>query len=111
MTESAKSSTTAEIATGRKSRLCLLLLLFLTSSAVAMAFGLVWLNVERNNLAYSLRLAYQERTALLDSNAKLSNQIAALLSPHVLGSRAEEFGLRNPKPSQAWRLGEDKSSK
>lgn len=97
----------ADVAKGRKNRLYLSLLLLLLSSAIGMAFALVWLNVERNNMAYSLRLSYQERTALLDANAKLSNQIASLLSPHALGVRAEEFGLHNPKPSQAWRLGEE----
>ncbi len=88
-------------------RLWLSVFLFLSMSAVAMGFALVWINVERNNLAYSLRLAYVERKALRNDIAKLSSDVGELLSPHVLGARAAAFGLHNPKPSQAWRLGED----
>ncbi len=90
-----------------KGRLWLPIFLFFATSAVALGFALVWINVERNNLAYSLRLASGQRAALMDANAKLSNQVGSLLSPNVLGLRAAEFGLRNPQPSQAWRIGED----
>lgn len=90
-----------------KSRLWLPIFLLLAISAVAMGFGLVWVNVERNNLAYSLRLGYKERDTMMDANAKLANEVGALVAPHALARRAEEFGMHNAQPSQVWRLGDD----
>lgn len=94
-----------------KSRIWLPLLLLLTTSAVAMGFGLVWLNVEQNNLAYSLRLGYVKRDGLIDANAKLSNEVGALVAPHVLSEHAEKFGMHTAKPNQVWRLGEGQATK
>lgn len=89
-----------------KKHLWLATLLVLMGCAIGMGFGLVWLNVERNDLAYSLRQGYERRDALVDSNAKLENQRDALLSPHVLGERAKELGMRDATVNQIRHLDE-----
>lgn len=72
----------------------------------ALALSLVWLNLERTNLAYKVRELQRQVQQGLDLNAKLSVEREHLLSPHELGRKAEAMGLGAAKPGQIRRLEE-----
>lgn len=66
--------------------------------------GLVWLSIERTDMAYSIRQlrGEVERRAVLQT--KLEVERDRLLAPSVLGRKAAEFGMREARPGQIRRL-------
>lgn len=81
-----------------------LALVLLTAMLAALALSLVWLNLERTNLAYKVRDLQRQVQEGLDLNAKLSIERDHLLSPHELGRKAEAMGLGAARPGQLRRL-------
>lgn len=84
-------------------RLVLALVLSVAMLA-ALALSLVWLNLERTNLAYRVRDLQRQVQEGLDLNAKLGIERDHLLSPHELGKKAEAMGLGAARPGQIRRL-------
>lgn len=77
-------------------------ILLLTSLLLGLA--VVWFNLERLDLAYSLKEqqdALGVKTALV---SKLEVERDNLLSPHVLRRHAKELGLRPASPGRIRRL-------
>lgn len=72
--------------------------------ALALGLSLVWLNIERTKLAYKVRTMQRELLQRQDLNAKLGVEREHLLSPHALGKKAEEMGLRTARPGQIRRV-------
>lgn len=70
----------------------------------ALALSLVWLNLERTNLAYKVRELQRQVQEGLDLNAKLGIERDHLLSPHELGKKAGAMGLGSARPGQIRRL-------
>ena len=65
---------------------------------------LVWSNIERIDTTYFINIAQnklQERKAL---RAKLEVERERLLSPYELRRKAEEIGMKEPKPGQVRRM-------
>lgn len=81
--------------------LSLLLLLLLSLMTGLM---LVWLSIERTDMAYSIRQLRSEveRRAVLQT--KLEVERDRLLAPSVLGRKAAAFGMREARPGQIRRL-------
>ena len=80
----------------------LLLLGLLT--CMTMCLILVWSNIERIDTTYFINIAQnklQERKAL---RAKLEVERERLLSPYELRRKAEEIGMKEPKPGQVRRM-------
>lgn len=85
-----------------KSWLLLLALGLLT--CMTMCLILVWSNIERIDTTYFINIAQnklQERKAL---RAKLEVERERLLSPYELRRKAEEIGMKEPKPGQVRRM-------
>ncbi len=82
----------------------ILCLILLTLSAMFMSLVLVWVNIERMDTSYfinSLQIDIREKHA---HKAKLEVEREYLLSPHELGIKAEELGLKQPRVGQIrWR--------
>ena len=73
--------------------------------SLALGLTLVWLNLERTRLAYDIRTMQREVGIRADLGAKLQAEREFLLSPHVLGAKAEQLGLYTAKPGQVRRMG------
>lgn len=72
--------------------------------AMLLGLGLVWLNIERVELAYDLRrleLESRELEALVD---KLEIERDNLLAPYNLRRKAPEYGLRPARTGQIRRI-------
>ena len=85
-----------------KSWLLLLALGLLT--CMTMCLILVWSNIERIDTTYFINISQnklQERKAL---RAKLEVERERLLSPYELRRKAEEIGMKEPKPGQVRRM-------
>lgn len=79
------------------------LLLSLMLSMI-MGLALVWLSIDRNDTAYSvhkLQVNIDETKAHI---AKLEVERDSLLSPYVLGKKAEQLGMGMADPGQVRRL-------
>lgn len=75
-------------------------------TSLVLGLALVWLNIERLDMAYSLRTVQGEldgRTAL---TAKLEVERDRLMSPYELGRKAEAMGMRGARPGQIRRIEE-----
>ncbi len=72
---------------------------------VALGLTLVWLNIERTKLAYNLQVLQREGEKRLELNAKLAVEREHLLSPYVLGKKADAMGLHTPQSGQIRRMG------
>ena len=80
----------------------LLLLALGLLACMTMCLILVWSNIERIDTTYFINIAQnklQERKAL---RAKLEGE--RLLSPYELRRKAEEIGMKEPKPGQVRRM-------
>lgn len=82
------------------------LLTLILSLLFSMVLGLclVWLSIDRNDTAYSihqLQLKVDEARAHV---SKLEVERDTLLSPYVLGGRAEQLGMGMADPGQVRRL-------
>lgn len=65
-----------------------------------MGLIMVWSGIERTDTTYFINIArneVREREAL---HAKLQVERDRLLSPYELRRRAEEFGMKEPRPGQ-----------
>ena len=83
-----------------QTRSWLLLLAVGLLACMTMCLILVWSNIERIDTTYFINIAQnklQERKAL---RAKLER----LLSPYELRRKAEELGMKEPKPGQVRRM-------
>ena len=81
-------------------------LLISISFALALALGLslVWLNIERVDLAYELRSLKTRRAELVVLNDKLRTERDHLTSPNTLRRLAAKHGLGPARPGQLRRL-------
>ena len=73
-------------------------------ACMTMCLILVWSNIERIDTTYFINIAQnklQERKAL---RAKLEVERERLLSPYELRRKAEEIGMKEPKPGQVRRM-------
>ena len=73
-------------------------------SCMVMGLVLVWSNIERMDTTYFINIqqnTVRERRAL---RAKLEVERERLLSPYELRRKADEFGMREPKPGQIRRM-------
>ena len=71
---------------------------------LALALFLVWLNIERTKLAYSVQTLQTEVDARGELHSKLLVERDHLLSPQQLGNRAATMGLQIAKPGQIRRM-------
>ncbi len=72
--------------------------------AMLLGLGLVWLNIERVQLAYDMRRLELEARELGGLVDKLGIERANLLAPYNLRRKAPEYGLRPAKTGQIRRL-------
>lgn len=73
-------------------------------ACMTMCLILVWSNIERIDTTYFINIAQnklQERKAL---RAKLEVERERLLSPYELRRKAEELGMKEPRPGQVRRM-------
>ena len=82
----------------------LLVLVLGLLSCMVMGLVLVWSNIERMDTTYFINIqqnTLRERQAL---RAKLEVERERLLSPYELRRKAQEFGMREPRPGQIRRM-------
>lgn len=82
------------------------LLTLILSLLFSMVLGLtlVWLSIDRNDTAYSIhKMQGQAEEARAHVN-KLEVERDSLLSPYVLGRKAEQLGMGMADPGQVRRL-------
>lgn len=68
--------------------------------AIVLGLGLVWVNIERVDLAYELKTLERELQEKRDQHSKLQVERQYLLAPPTLRARAEGAGLRPPHRDQ-----------
>ena len=71
---------------------------------MVMGLVLVWSNIERMDTTYFINIAQNEMRERRALRAKLEVERERLLSPYELRRRAEEFGMREPRPGQVRRM-------
>ncbi|HDQ41482.1 MAG TPA: hypothetical protein ENN39_10710 [Desulfonatronum sp.] len=74
--------------------------LFMGLCTLGLALSVVWINIERMDLAYELKQLQTELERKTDLQAKLEVERMNLLSSARLRSLAEEAGLRQAGPGQ-----------
>lgn len=84
----------------------LLALIVSALSSLVMGLTLVWLNIERMDMAYNLRRFHAEIEDRRNLKAKLEVERDRLLSPYELGRKATALGMRDAKPGQIRRIGD-----
>ena len=67
---------------------------------IILGLGLVWVNIERVDLAYELKTLERELQEKQEQNSKLQVERHYLLAPATLRDRAEKSGLRPPRRDQ-----------
>ncbi len=67
---------------------------------IILGLGLVWVNIERVDLAYELKTLERELQEKQEQNSKLQVERHYLLAPATLRDRAEKAGLRPPRRDQ-----------
>lgn len=82
---------------GRDSYLDVGLMFLLT---IVLGLALVWVNIERVDLAYELKSLERELQEKQDQHSKLQVERHFLLAPASLRARAESAGLRPPHRDQ-----------
>jgi len=75
-----------------------LVVMFLVT--IMLGLSLVWVNIERVDLAYELRKLEREYAEKEDQNSKLMVERHYLLAPATLRERAEKVGLHPPNRNQ-----------
>lgn len=73
-------------------------------ACMVMGLVLVWSNIERMDTTYFINIAQNEMRERRALRAKLEVERERLLSPYELRRRAEEFGMREPRPGQVRRM-------
>ena len=78
----------------------------LISLLLSMILGLVlvWLSIDRNDTAYSIHKLQQKIEETMSHVTKLEVERDSLLSPYVLGKKAEQLGLGMADPGQVRRI-------
>lgn len=72
--------------------------------SMVLGLALVWLSIDRNDTAYSIhKMQGQAEEARAHVN-KLEVERDSLLSPYVLGRKAEQLGMGMADPGQVRRL-------
>lgn len=67
---------------------------------IIFGLGLVWVNIERVDLAYELKTLDRELQEKQDQNSKLQVERHYMLAPATLRTRAESAGLHPPRRDQ-----------
>lgn len=67
---------------------------------MVLGLGLVWVNIERVDLAYELKTLERELQEKQEQHSKLQVERHYLLAPATLRDRAEKAGLRPPRRDQ-----------
>lgn len=67
---------------------------------IILGLGLVWVNIERVDLAYELKTLDRELQEKQEQNSKLQVERHYLLAPATLRDKAEKAGLRPPRRDQ-----------
>lgn len=67
---------------------------------IILGLALVWVNIERVDLAYELKTLERELQEKQDQNSKLQVERHYLMAPATLRARAEVAGLRPPARDQ-----------
>ncbi|MBQ4567251.1 MAG: hypothetical protein IJA79_03880 [Desulfovibrio sp.] len=88
----------------RQGRGWLLVLALGLLSCMVMGLVLVWSGIERTDTTYFINIAQNELRERQALTAKLEVERERLLSPYELRRRAEEAGMREPKPGQIRRM-------
>ena len=86
-----------EVLAGRGWLLPLALLVLI---AVVSSLTLVWLSIERMDLTYFLNIQQSELREKEGLSAKLEVERERLLSPYELRQKAEQLGMKEPRPGQ-----------
>lgn len=82
----------------------LLSLILLLLMSMVLGLVLIWLSIDRNDTAYSI---YKTQVQVEEAKAhvvKLEVERDSLLSPYVLGRKAEQLGMTMADPGQVRRL-------
>jgi hypothetical protein len=69
-------------------------------ATIILGLALVWVNIERVDLAYKLKILERELQEKQDQHSKLQVERHYLLAPATLRARAEKAGLRPPRREQ-----------
>ncbi len=69
-------------------------------ATIILGLALVWVNIERVDLAYELKTLERELQEKQDQHSKLQVERHYLLAPATLRARAEKAGLRPPSRDQ-----------
>lgn len=72
--------------------------------SMIMGLALIWMSIDRNDRAYSIRQLQQEVSAAAAHVAKLEVERDSLLSPYELQRKAEQLGMGMADPGQIRRL-------
>ena len=67
---------------------------------IILGLALVWVNIERVDLAYELKVLERELQEKQDQHSKLQVELHYLLAPATLRDRAQKAGLQPPKRDQ-----------
>lgn len=70
------------------------------AGTIVLGLALVWINIERVDLAYELKKLEHELQASRDQNSKLQVERQYLLSPAALREKADKAGLQKPRRDQ-----------
>ncbi len=82
-----------------------LLLLFLSLLfSLFMGLTLVWVSIERTDMAYTIRQLHNQLDERLVLRTKLEVERDRLLSPYILGRKAVDLGMREARPGQIRRM-------
>ncbi len=73
-------------------------------TSLALGLALVWLNIEKADMGYYLRQMQGQANEKAALHEKLDVERSRLLSPYILGRKAEELGMRNARPGQIRRM-------
>lgn len=82
----------------------LLLLVLSLLFSLVMGLALVWLSIERTDMAFTIRQLRGQLEERIVLKAKLEIERDRLLSPHILRRKAEELGMREARPGQIRKL-------
>ena len=72
--------------------------------SMVLGLSLVWLSIDRNDIAYSIHKMQIQIDENRSHVGKLEVERDSLLSPYVLGRKAEQLGMGMAHPGQVRRL-------
>ncbi|MBF0482678.1 MAG: hypothetical protein HQK81_05135 [Desulfovibrionaceae bacterium] len=82
-------------------------MILLFAAALAQGLGLVWVNIERVDLAYEIKKLQTQADNAQTLIAKLQVERDNLINPRRLDQLAKDYGLGPAKPGQIRRFTED----